>query len=350
MTAINRLSNCSDIDQMLKLLYKELDEVSMTFCKQREDEILNKFFEPDNPMLEIFIQWKQSTINNFKHTRENLRLLIYEKCEREGKSFLDYRKLQVGIEGIKSAFIILTKGFIEEYRDFHLSEKEFNSRFDSVWTTWVASFAIQDISIERRNISRDLYELLFEEWDNFKQFRYLSQDDIYHEYGGYYAIGKDIFYIERKHFTLIHCDRRNTHTYSKYFLNCLLRWRECSIDKRTRALIKAFYDYVSDFSKSCDKIFDNSSPNTNYFPLLFNKIASEVRKLVSEINNSEASSNNPIWIEFSHRFEFDMTFYQCCRAIPYFERIQDNFIEKYSIQLHLSQSKEKFKSVFQSQI
>ena len=347
MSAINQLSNCSDIDKMLRKLHIEINKVSMTFCKQGEDEILNKFFDSNAPMHEIFIQWKQSTINNFKHTRENLRNLIYEKCEKEGKSFLNHRKLLKGIEDIESKLITFTKSLIEKYKGSHLSEEEIEQKFDSIWTTWVASFGIQDIPIERRNISEDLYKLLFEEWDNFRQFRYLSQYREYYEYGGYYSIGKEIFYIEREHFILIRGDRRSTDTFSSNFWNVLLRWRKCNMDNRTRALVRAFYGYVSDISKSCDNIFDYLSSNSNYYPLLFDEIASEVRRSVYEINKSEAFSGS-IWIEFTHRFRFDMTLYQCCRAIPYFERIQDSFIEKYSIQLHLSQSKRKFKSIFQN--
>ena len=348
MSAINRLSNCSDIDHLLKQLYTELDGVSMTFCKQGENEILNKFFEPDNPMHEIFDQWKQSTINNFKHTRENLRILIYEKCEREGKSFLNHRKLLEGIDDIESKLIVFTKGFMEQYKDSHLTEEEIRHKFDSIWTEWVTYFGILDIPIERRNISADLYQLLFEEWDEFKKFRNLSNHDVYRDYDSYYSIEKGNFYIERDHFLLIHCDRRSMYNYSLYFWNSLLRWRKGNMDKRTRVLVREFYGYVSDISNSCDIIFHNFSSNSNYYPLLFDAIASGVKTLVHEINSSEASSHNSIWIEFTHRFQFDMTLYQCCRAIPYFERIQDDFIEKYSIQLHLSQSKKKFKSVFQS--
>ncbi|KAI6653561.1 Interferon-induced very large GTPase 1-like [Oopsacas minuta] len=347
MGALNQLSNCSVIYQTLQELFEDLNQVSLEFCREEEYKIIDDFFDPANPMYDIFSQWQQRTVENFKYTREKLRNLTNEKCKKEGESIENHRKLLDGFDKIESKLIQCTKVFFENHKDSEslVSKQKIQERFDGIWAEWVASLGIKEIAIEKRNVSEDLYRLLFNDWTEFTRFRYLNRQAIYYEYKGFKDIGMDYFYIEHDHFTLHYHHR--TIDYFPYVWNALLR-RKGHIDNTTRELITTFYDYLNYFSKKCDDIFRQFDLHHNYNPLLFVDIAKEVKKILHGINVDEHSIGSPIYYEFSPLFQFDMTFYQCCRAIPHLEEIQDKFIQKYSIQFHLTQSKAKFHSIFQN--
>ena len=347
ISAMNELSNCSDIEHILEGLRTELEQVSLNFCREEEDNIRRQFFRNDNPMYDILNKWEQSTNDNFVYTREKLKNATYEECKREGKSFLNHRKLLEGIDAIESNLINHAKTFIETYKNHPLSEDKVRERFDGIWDGWVKSIDFKEVCYEKRNVSLDLREALFRKWKQFTQFCNLSNQQVYSDYNNYELIGKQNFYTERSHFSLNY-NKRPKVDYSRSMWLALKKRRYSNSDFTTVQLVNEFLYRIDYISNSCDETFRDFGTRNTYDPLIFDEIASEVQKLVHEINGYENSSYKNVWIEFTHRFQFDMTLYQCCRAIPYLERIQHDFIQKYSIKLRLARSKMKFESIFQN--
>ena len=348
MEAINQLSNASDVSSTLNYLSEELLQISNNYCKEEEDKLLNEFFETSSKV-EIFIQWKQKTIENFKFTRDRLRYATFEKCKKECEYFVNHRKMLRGIDDIESKLIQYAKDLIEEHKESPISQETLMDNFDSTWHLWIASLGIPDIRIEERNISYDLFKSLFHEWKQFNQFSSLSSISVYNTHSGYKRIGQDYFYFEKAHFTLSYHDRFRSFNYSNRLWNSIVERRNLQIDSVTKFLRTSFFSYLREISQSCDEIFSEETYyQHNYNPLFFVDIALLVKKLIDDINKREYSSGYFVWLVFSERFLFDMTLYQCCRAIPHFERVQENYIRKYSIQYHLSQSKIKFQGKFNS--
>ena len=347
MEAINQLSNASDVSSTLNNLENELHQLSIDYCKEEEGKIIEDFFVT-SPMVDIFNQWQQSTVDNFRYTREHIRNVTFEKCKKETQSIINQRKLIKGIDDIERKLIQYVKQFIEDHKHDPLSENQIQESFDCTWNQWVTSLGISDIPIEKRDISKDLYGKLFYEWMEFKQFKFLERDTVYSDYTNYHKIGKEYFYIEQQHISLCHYDKYHARNYFPQLWRSLFKRRDNNFDRGILILRDSFFAHLHEISQSCDHIIHSLSSRNNYDSFFFLQIAREVEWLVNEINQRELSLGNFVWMEFTNRFQFDMTLYQCCRAIPSFEHIQDKFIQKYSVKFHLAQSKIKFLSIFQN--
>ena len=347
LEAINQLSNASDVSSTLNSLENELHQLSLDYCKEEERKILENFFET-NPMVDIFIQWQQSTVDNFRYTRDHLRNVTFEKCKKESQSIINQRKLLEGIDDIERKLIEYAKQFILNHKDSPLSEKEIQESFDCTWTQWVSSLGVSNIPVEKRNISEDLYNKLFHEWKEFKRFNFLEREVVYNDFNNYHKIGKEFFYIEKEHINLCYYDKYHTGNCFPRLWYSLLKRRDNNFVKGILILRDSFFTLLYEISQACDRIFNELCTQNNYDPFFFSEIAQEVEWLVDNMNQREFSLGHYVWIEFTNRFQFDMTFYQCCRAIPHLEFIHNKFIQKYSVEFHLAQSKMKFLPIFQN--
>ena len=129
----------------------------------------------------------------------------------------------------------------------------------------------------------------------------------------------------------------------KRFLHFGKYHSETNLDDIQRRLHSKFNDQNDSIDNFLSKIHQDSNYDKNYFLMLID----ECINLISKQNKLEKETNARQSIILTNYYIFDFTFFQCCKAIEYFENLQRKFFEKSNLEEKFDELESTLKEIFQ---
>ena len=312
------------------------------------------FFENENS--EIFTQWKASTELYFEQKREK----HLEKMKNDFKMIYEFQKTK---KRMNENFVICRKDIVskvfalftemnrsgESLKDINIIE----SRFSAIWDEWKPQIVVHQP--EFSDICNDLQSALLESEILKPMLVQSDRSPLINNPKSFISIGK-------KNFESLSLSVSKTNKHSYYYtLDDLLGKGNISIGyisnifsrgSKSNAGKNQFQTVLEILKTECERnmndflysLLKNESPyDQNYFNIIINDCYETLNKHNSsqKFNNFHTSS-----LELNNDFIFDFIFYQCCKAIPPLQEIQDQFISRTSLELKFQQLEESLKSTF----
>ena len=340
-------------NSLMMSLNKEKLNPTIGFVTQQE--IMKYYFE-DHKNFEIFCQWESNTDMYFRNKRE----MYTNKIEKEFDVVYNLQKTKKKMDEhfVKSRKDIISKvvTFFTEMKkkgESLTDPTQMEDKFNTIWEEWRSKFSIENP--ETSNISNDL-QSTFLESDVIKPMRVISdKQSLLEDPNTFVAIGREEF----KQLSQLSVSQTNPQSY--YFtLSDLLNKvhttigyvsKIFSINKSdTQDGNNQFITISKIINTECERnvdeylssLFKNESPyDANSFHIIIDICYKCFNKY-----NSNQKSNNQNSLELSTDFLFDFIFYNCCKAIPILENIQQKFISKTSLDQQLDQLKQKLRDNF----
>ena len=312
------------------------------------------FFENDTS--EIFTQWKASTELYFEQKREK----HLEKMEKEFKMIYEFQKTKKRMD---ENFVICRKDIVskvfalftemnrsgESLKDINIIE----SRFSAIWDEWKPQIVVHQPELS--DICNDLQSALLESEILKPMLVQSDRSPLINNPKSFISIGK-------KNFESLSLSVSKTNKHSYYYtLDDLLGKVNISIGyisnifsrgSKSNAGKNQFQTVLEILKTECERnmndylssILKNESPyDQNYF----NIIITYCYETLSKHNSSQKFNNfHTSSLELNSDFIFDFIFYQCCKAIPTLQEIQDQFISRTCLDLKFQQLEESLKSTF----
>ena len=316
--------------------------------------IQSYFFDSENS--EIFTQWKASTELYFIQKREK----HLEKMEKEFKLIYEFQKTKKRMDEnfVKCRKDIVLKVFAlftemnrsgESLKDINIIE----SRFSAIWAEWKSQIDVHQPELS--DICNDLQCILLES-QIIKQM--LVQSDkslLINDPTNFIPIGRNSF--ENLSKLVSETDKKSYY----YTLRDLLKKVNTSIGyistifsrgSRSNAGKNQFQTVLNILKTECERnindylssLLKNESPyDQNYFHIIINGCYGTLSKHNSsqKFNNMQGSS-----LELNNDFIFYFIFYQCCKAIPTLQQIQDQFFSRTSLDFKFQHLEESLKTTF----
>ena len=337
-------------DKMMLSLNNE--KMNPTFGFDNQQEILKYCFE-DHKNFEIFCQWQSNTDLYFENKRE----MYTNKIEKEFDVVYNLQKTKKKMD---ENFVKSRKDIISKVLTFFTEMKkkgesltdpaQMDEKFNTIWEEWRSNIYIE--KPESCNISNDLQNAFLES-DVIKPLRVLSdKKDLLKDPDNFIAVGSDEF----KHLSV-----SQTNPQSYYFiLSDLLKKVHTTfglVSKIFSPKRSDTQDGNSQFITTCNILITECDRNINEYlsSLLKNESPYDANSfhIIIDIcykcfkkHNSNQKTNNQNSLELSTDFLFDFIFYNCCKAIPTLENIQQQFISKTSLDQKLDQLKQKLRDNF----
>ena len=356
----------SSLNQLFNANYAQVTETRDMMMSNLNDERLNptfgfdaqqsimKYYYEDHKNSEIFCQWKASTNLYFRNKRE----MYTSKIEKEFDVVYTLQKTKKKMDEnfVKSRKDIIFKvlTFFNEMKkkgESLTDPAQMDDKFDTIWEQWRSNIYIE--KPENCNISNDLQNAILES-DVIKPLLVISDTkDLLKDPDLFFAIGSDEF----KHLSV-----SQTNSQSYYFiLSDLFK----KVHTTFGLVSKIFSSKRSDTSQvgnnqfitTCNILITECGRNINeYLSSLFRNespydansfhIIIDICYKCFSKHNSNQKHNNQNSLELSTDFLFDFIFYNCCKAIPTLENIQQQFISKTSLDQNLDLLKQKLKDTF----
>ena len=344
--AFASLSNTTEITLTMQQLENTIKSLCEESSSEEQLQINHNFFEA-NDKVEVFTQWESRTKDFFDESRRILQKETIYKCLTQYELILNQNQLSKKIGEIERSLVVKVKEFLKTVDDLQNPDKSsiIYETFEKLWQQWESSLKIQQTHIEKSNISYDLYDFL----NNNSEFvrshhKFLNRIRNLHNYT---HEGKSKFRLYKNHLRFL-CDFDPNYIH-KSISNAISRRDTQHLDYYERKIFYAIMDYLVRISQACKRCISDLphgiNYNKSYFSMLAKCISSEIHAI-----NEEENYNREVALQFSDIFTKEHIFYQCCRAIPQFTRIQETYIERYSLETQLKTLKEKYFRVFQNSI
>ena len=332
-------------DKMMSSLNNE--KLNPTIGFDNQQEIMKYFFE-DHEHFEIFCQWEASTDLYFRNKRE----MYTNKIGKEFDFILQTTKKKMDENVLKSRKDIVSKvlTFFNEMKkkgESLTDLAQMDDKFNTIWEEWRSNIHIEkpengNISNDLRNaiLESDVIKLVISDKKNLlkdpDKFIAIGSDEFKHlsvsqtNSQSYYFILSDLLnkvhtfgYVSK----IFSTEPSDTQVGNNQFITtCNILITECGRD---------INEYLSSLLK-------NVSPyDANYFLIIIDICYKCFNK-----HNSNQKYNNQNSLELSTDFLFDFIFYNCCKAIPTLENIQQQFISKTSLDQKPDQLKQILRDNF----
>ena len=355
--SLNQLFNAdlNHLDETWKSLMQQLQQEkihpSIEIMKQNE---LIKFYFVEHEIIEIFSQWKANTDQYFEKKREK----HLEKMENEYKMIYEFQKTKKKMD---ETFVKCRKDIVLKvlalFTDMNKrgeslnDEKTIDSKFSVIWSEWKSQIDVH--SPEQSNISNDLQTALLES-EIIKSMHTLSdKSTLINDTKIFIPIGQESF--ENLSILLSKTDTKSYY----YTLNDLLKKIHIRIGyistifsckSKPGAGNNQFKTVLGILITECERnindylvsLLKSESP---YDPNSFHIIINKCYETLSKHNNSQ-KHNFQTSLELNTDFIFDFIFYQCCKAIPTLQQIDDQFLSRTSLDLKFNQLEEQLKATF----
>ena len=355
--SLNQLFNAdlNHLDETWKSLTQQLQQEkihpSIEIIKQNE---LIKFYFVEHEIIEIFSQWKANTDQYFEKKREK----HLEKMENEYKMIYEFQKTKKKMD---ETFVKCRKDIVLKvlalFTDMKKrgeslnDENTIDSKFSVIWIEWKAQIDVHEP--EQSNISNDLQTALLES-EIIKSMHALSdKSTLINDTENFVSIGQKSF--ENLSILLSKTDTKSCY----YTLNDLLKKIHISIGYISTIFSgkskpgtgnNQFKTVLGILITECERnindylvsLLKNESPyDPNSFHIIINKCYETLSK-----HNYSQKYNFQMSLELNTDFIFDFIFYQCCKAIPVLQQIQDQFLSRTSLDLKFNQLEEQLKATF----
>ena len=357
--SLNELFNADveNLEHTWKRLTTELQNEKLApLIETVSQNNLMKHYFTNHDNVEIFSQWKANTEMHFSNKRERHISKMeneYQKIYRLQKTkkqmddnFARYRKDI--IDKVHRLFKDLEKTG-ESIKDESLRDR----KFKSIWDEWKSQIEVE--KTELCDISTDLQKVLLDS-RIIKSMHVLSiRQALIQNTEKFVAIGENDFQQLSTSYTQYQSNKKIAY----YFLNDILRKLTIAIGynlniasikvtsdagtKQYRSSLGILYtectrsinDYLAELTKS------KSPYDPNYFHIIIDICYKILLK-----HNSTQKDNMHQSLQLTNDFIFDYTFYQCCKAIPVLQNIQDEFIKRTSLDYKFTQLEKKLKLTF----
>ena len=230
-------------------------------------------------------------------------------------------------------------------------ENTIDFKFSVIWSEWKSQIDVHQP--EQSNISNDLQTALLES-EIIKSMHALSDKSILiNDTENFISIGQESF--ENLSILLSKTDTKSYY----YTLNDLLKKIHISIGyistifsgkSKPGAGNNQFKTVLGILITECERnindylvsLLKNESPyDPNSFHIIINKCYETLSK-----HNYSQKHNFQMSLELNTDFIFDFIFYQCCKAIPTLQQIQDQFLSRTSLDLKFNQLEELLNATF----
>ena len=357
--SLNQLFNADldNLEKTWKILMYDLQQEKMhpsIEITSQNQLIQSYFFDNDNS--EIFTQWKTSTELYFKEKREK----HLEKMEKEYIMIYEFQKTKKRMDEtfvkcrkdiVSNVFALFTEmnRSGESLKDISIIE----SRFSAIWTELKSQIDVHQPELP--DICNDLQCVLLESQIIKPMLVQSDKSILINDSENFIPIGQ-------KSFESLSIFLSKTDNKSYYFtLKDLLKKVNTSIGyisttfsrgSRSNAGSNQFQTVFEILKTECERnindylssLLKNESPyDQNYFHIIINGCYGTLSK-----HNSSQKFNNMLGssLELNNDFIFDFIFYQCCKAIPTLQQIQDQFFSRTSLDLKFQHLEESLKTTF----
>ena len=346
------LNELEDIwEEILSNLRKE--QIESQTASTSQEELIKRFFQ-QHENIEIMSQWKSNTQEYFRNRRaeqlkkieeDYLFIFNHQKTKKEiDDKFTKCRKEIVG--KVHSLFIELKKQGKSLKNETYV-----NSNFIRIWSQWKSQINIEPMIV--RDISSDLQQVFLEN-RIFKTIRDLqTKSSLLTDTKRYKEFGS-------QGFLFISTLSSPQHLTSEYFIfhDVLKKTNYPGIlsklfgkKHQANAGEKQFHCLLTILDEECTRYSNNyfSFLLTNrgpYEPKSFHILIEKYDGILMEQCRSSSSSQQIL--ELTPEFYFDFIFYQCCKAIPLFEAIQKQYIQRTSLDVKFQLLEHQLKQSFVS--
>ena len=357
--SLNQLFNADldNLDETWKSLMYDLQQEKMNPSIEialQKQLIQSYFFDSDNS--EIFTQWKASTELYFEQKREK----HLEKMEKEFKLIYEFQKTKKRMDEnfVKCRKDIVSKVFAlftemnrsgESLKDISIIE----SRFSPIWAEWKSQIDVHPPELP--DICNDLQCALLESQILKPMLVQSDKSLLINDSENFIPIGQNGF--ENLSIFLSKTDNKSYYFTLKDLLgkvNTSIGYISTIFSRRSKSNAgKNQFQTVFEILKTeCERnindylssLLKNESPyDQNYFHIIINTCYLTLSKHNSsqKFNNMQGSS-----LELNNDFIFDFIFYQCCKAIPTLQQIQDQFISRTSLDFKFQHLEESMRTTF----
>ena len=338
-------------DMMMSSLSNE--KLNPTIGSDNQQEIMKYYFE-DHKNFEIFCQWESNTDLYFR----NKRGMYTNKIEKEFDVVYNLQKTKKKMD---ENFVKSRKDIISKVLTFFTEMKkkgesltdpaQMDDKFNTIWEEWRSNIYIE--KPENCNISNDLQNSFLES-DVIKPLRVISDTkDLLKDPGNFIAIGSDAFKHlsfsqtnDQSYYFILSDLFKKVHTtfgfVSKIFSSKRSDTSQVGNDQFITTCNILITECERNINEYLSSLFKNESPyDANSFYIII-----DVCYKCFNRHNSNQKYNNHNSLELSTDFLFDFIFYNCCKAIPTLENIQQQFISKTSLDQKLDQLRQKLRDNF----
>ncbi|KAI6650904.1 hypothetical protein LOD99_5744 [Oopsacas minuta] len=354
--SINQLFNADfdELDEIRANLVSNLQQEKLTpsiGITTQEDLLQNYFVVHDN--VEVYSQWKGNTENYFQCKREKHTNKMEEDLNSIYKLQKNKKKMDENfVRSRKEILLKVHQLFTETIeKGESLSDKSLvESRFNSIWDEWKSEIQVE--KVELCDISRDLQKAYIDS-PLIKAMNVLADKQmILSNCDEFVNIGNGKF----QHLSSL--QPQNTSN-SYYYLHDMVSKVRLGIGYIRSIFSKEskedvgnaqFKIILSILSSECERKIDdylstllkNQSP---YDPNYFLIIIDICHQILSKHNSTQQQvSQQPL--ELTTDFIYDMIFFNCCKAIPMLQKIQDEFLSRTSLDLKFEYLEEILRRTF----
>ena len=353
--SLNQLFNAdlNKIDDTWKNLMSDLQQERIQpSIEISSQEQLKKYYFVDHDNVEIFLQWESNTGLDFENKREK----HLKKVEEEYRMIYRVQKTKKKMDDI---FVNYRKDIVSKvlalFTDMKRRGESINdkflvdSKFKTIWSEWKSQIEVT-AAPEFSDISTDLQSALLES-EIIKSMHVLPEKSI--------LINKteDFIAMGQESFQNLSNLRSDTDTKSSYFtFYDLFNFGIWCISTIFPGNIKAspgssqFNNLLGILSTECERkindylssLLNNESPyDLNSFHIIINQCYETSIK-----QNSSQKYSSKRSLELKTDFIFDFIFYECCKAIPTLQHIQERFISRTNLDAKFNQLEDKLKFTF----
>ena len=355
--SLNQLFNAdiNEFEEAWKVILSNLhkEQIESQIESSSQQELMKRFFQ-QHENVEIMSQWKSNTLEYFGNRREK----HLKKMEEDYNFIFNHQKTKKEIDDKFSKFRkeIVCKVhslFIKLQKQGKSLKNEalVNSNFKKIWSEWRSQITIEPMLTH--DISTDLQQVFLENRivkvirDLSTKSSLLSDTKRFSEFG-------------RKGFSFISTLSSSQHLESEYYIfHDTLKKNSfsCKISRLFGKESKAesgetqFHCSLKILDEQCTRhakdyyseVLMNKGP---YEPNSFHFLIEKYHKIL--MKHSDSNSNSQQILELTPEFFFDFIFYQCCKAIPLFEDIQQQYFQRTCLDVKFTLLEDQLKESFVS--
>ena len=296
-----------------------------------------KHFFVKHEHIAVLIQWEANTSIFFRLKREKLIYELEQQCKiiyniQQNKKDVDmrfntFRKQIVG--DVYTRFLDL-KERGQSFTNKHFLE----TCFQSLWNQWRSRIEVE--KIPNQDVTKDLQRIILESPIMNQLSVFPTKTDLISDTLRYETIGELDFerlsnlrppkLANPHYYSLNNLAKKNT--FRAFFKTIFLRNSKekgskqflCLLDILKQECERSTQEYLADLNaKQC-----------SYDPNSFLVVIKNCHEILTKYN-AKQSNNIQQSLELTTDFFFDFIFHQCCRSIPRFRQIEDEFISRTSL-------------------
>ena len=331
---LNVLSNLSleNLEDYWTKLTTQLGKEVDSICRTQQQELLENFFE-NHKLKDILINRQNDIKEHFEEIRSRQYNNILKNFQKVRNNVNDSQYVDKYLNEVENQLLQdimeLYKVHKKQAEEGQLNDEMIDNIFLEKWNEFAKDFPTQtnraiDIKQELQNF--------FHSTETLRSVNFTEKNKIIGNIGNYQEFGsKQEFLINKNlHYTKIR--------------------KSIKIEEKLQKMSKKQHIgcYLANLQNECQQLIDLSfTTESNFSENAFKWILELVDEQVSlrnkdniHVNTRERNYN------LTKNLVHDFSFYQCCRLIPQFEKMQNTFLERNSIRNKVESKKEQFKTYF----